>query len=155
MSHRYIHGLSAMIPHRHFCDLQNCNIWYGFLPPPAIKITARPAPSPGSEAQGAGMNAALSGRWHGFYCASPGKRQAWDSGKHGFACEGDRGKHRIFPCVGEWTFYKERVSAMMSGDQQKVRPTRRTRCKGNETCQSMNVPNCSADSWSQKLHRFC
>lgn len=62
-----------------------------------------------------------------------------------------RGKHWIFPCVGEWTFYKEPVSAMMSGDQEKLRLTCRTRCKGNETHQSTDVPDLSADSWSKNL----
>lgn len=34
-----------------------------------------------------------------------------------------RGKHWIFPCVGEWTFYKKLVSATMSGDREKLRLT--------------------------------
>lgn len=35
--------------------------------------------------------------------------------------------------MGEWASHNEPVSAVVSGDQRKLRLTQRTRCKGNET----------------------
>lgn len=62
-----------------------------------------------------------------------------------------RGKRWIFQCVGERTFYKEPVSAVMSGDREALRPTQRTRCKGNERHQGTHASALCTASWSKQL----
>lgn len=71
-------------------------------------------------------------------------------GKHTFACKGDKGKALDFSVCGRVDIYKEPVSAMMSREREKFRLTQRTRCKGSETHQSVNMPDLSANSRSKK-----